>query len=51
MKRVQDWENTQGHHWEGEKVTEKNASKVESLTFVYLTLGKFDTCQSSFGRV
>ena len=35
MKRIQNWENSRGHHWSGEKVLERNVSKVDRTTFVH----------------
>ena len=35
MKRIQNWENSQGHQWKGEKVAERNATKEERMSFVH----------------
>ena len=35
MKRIQNWENSRGHHWNGEKVSERNVSKEERMSSVH----------------
>ena len=35
MKRIQEWENSQGHKWTGEKVIERNATKVDRMVFIH----------------
>ena len=51
MKRILEWEWSQGHKWEGVFEGERNATKEERMSLVHVCEVCGKVCQSVQGRV